>query len=86
MSFTPVRQLAISIDFGNEKFFVGNLFSYNNRILFEYDQAFLAKGLQISPINCPLKSGVQTFNKHWFEGLPGVFNDSIPDWLGKAAT
>ena len=53
------------------------------QIYFEYDRLFLNKGLEISPLKCPLRPGVQTFDPFLFEGLPGVFNDSLPDGWGR---
>lgn len=52
-------------------------------IYFEYDQAFLQSGLQISPFQLPIKQGVHTADCSLFEGLHGVFNDSMPDGWGR---
>lgn len=56
---------------------------HNRQVYFEYDQIFIKGGLEISPLRLPLKSGVQCFDDGLFEGLPGVFNDSLPDGWGK---
>ncbi len=37
----------------------------------------------MSPFRLPLKSGVQTFGTGLFGGLPGLFNDSLPDGWGR---
>jgi serine/threonine-protein kinase HipA len=56
---------------------------YENRIgLFEYDASFLALNLQLSPFNLPLISGLQRGNSTPFNGLQGVFSDSLPDGWG----
>lgn len=56
-------------------------------IVFEYAEAFRKGGLEISPIHLPLSvSGPQTFpelrRSSAFDGLPGVFADSLPDAFG----
>lgn len=38
---------------------------------------------EISPFRLPLKSGVTVFDIRPFEGLAGVFNDSLPDGWGR---
>lgn len=50
---------------------------------FEYDRGFLAHRLEISPLRLPLSFGLKTFDRALFEGLPGVFNDSLPDGWGR---
>lgn len=56
---------------------------YENRIgLFEYDASFLGLNLQLSPFNLPLISGLQRGNPTPFNGLQGVFSDSLPDGWG----
>ena len=62
---------------------VGLLYEKENRFFFEYSKDFLETGLQISPFKLPLKSGVFEEKTHMFDGLFGVFNDSLPDGWGK---
>lgn len=62
---------------------VGRLALHQGRILFEYDGTFIERGLNISPFHLPLRSGVQVGKPALFEGLPGVFNDSLPDGWGR---
>jgi serine/threonine-protein kinase HipA len=40
-------------------------------------------GLNISPFKLPLEKGLQTFNSTLFDGLPGIFDDSLPDGWGR---
>ena len=75
--------LKVGIKFSEEILPVGKLASRENRIYFEYDSAFLDRKLDISPFNLPLCPGVQSFDRHVFEGLPGVLNDSLPDGWGR---
>lgn len=62
---------------------LGRLLLHEGQVLFEYDDAFLKKNLNVSPFHLPLKTGVQIGKADLFEGLPGVFNDSLPDGWGK---
>ena len=48
-----------------------------------YDKSFLATGIEISPYKLPLKSGVMVCDDDLFEGLFGVFSDSLPDGWGR---
>ena len=53
---------------------------------FEYDDDFLGSGLQISPLMMPLRKGIvysNTQDPKAFDGLLGVFADSLPDFYGK---
>lgn len=57
-------------------------------VVFEYDPAFRASGLALSPIHLPLSTrGPVRFaelqRKEAFRGLPGVLSDALPDAFGK---
>lgn len=78
-----VKEVKVSINFGSSVQSVGRLAIRDRQIYFEYDQTFIEGGLEISPLRLPLKSGVQSFDYDLFEGLPGVFNDSLPDGWGR---
>ncbi len=54
----------------------------NHKVAFEYDDAWLEEGFSISPFSLPLKKQVFIPNKDYFEGLFGVFADSLPDAWG----
>lgn len=62
---------------------MGKLVLHEGQILFEYDTAFIQKQLNVSPFHLPLQTGVQIGKQSLFEGLPGVFNDSLPDGWGR---
>ncbi len=78
-----LAEIKVGINFGENTLAVGRIASRNRKIYFEYDALFLGRGLNISPLELPFKTGVQTFDPHLFEGLPGVFNDSLPDGWGR---
>ncbi len=82
MSFYPVDEIKVGLKFTDETIPVGRLASRDGVIYFEYDASFLKKGLEISPLKLKLESGVKSFDSFLFEGLPGVFNDSLPDGWG----
>ena len=52
---------------------------------FEYDPSWLAEGFSISPISLPLRPGVFVPEADPFDGLFGVFQDSLPDGWGADA-
>lgn len=83
MNYRPIHQIQVSLVFHDDPLPVGRLALRGDQIYFEYDRLFFNKGLEISPLKCPLRPGVQTFDPFLFEGLPGVFNDSLPDGWGR---
>ncbi len=83
MNFEPIRQIKVGLSFVDSVLPVGQLARRKNKLYFAYDAAFIEQGIEISPLKCPLKPGVQTFDPFLFEGLPGVFNDSLPDGWGR---
>ena len=82
MKHIPTARLEIYLE-GRRRWKVGRLAAQGRRILFEYDQAFLASGLDISPFNLPAKPGTIAGDPAMFDGLFGVFNDSLPDGWGR---
>jgi serine/threonine-protein kinase HipA len=62
---------------------MGTLTFANRRITFEYSPEFLKLGLELSPFKLPLQPGAHISNEPVFEGLFGVFNDSLPDGWGR---
>jgi len=50
--------------------------------IFEYDPGFLSTGFSISPFYLPMRPGAFTARREPFNGLFGVFNDSLPDGWG----
>jgi serine/threonine-protein kinase HipA len=79
---SPTDLLTVYLESG-ERQKVGRLALRQRQILFEYDPAFIATGIEISPLKLPLRSGVFTAPDMIFDGLFGVFNDSLPDGWGR---
>ena len=62
---------------------VGTLAVKDRKFYFEYDQEFLETGMELSPYKLPLKAGVQRCDDDTFEGVWGLFADSLPDGWGR---
>lgn len=85
MNTNPITHINVAIHFNTNQspLPVGQLTQQQRTIYFEYDKSFVERGLEISPLHCPLRQGVQQFDRTLFDGLPGVFNDSLPDGWGR---
>ena len=62
--------------------YVGKLAEQNGAILFQYAPEFLDAGINLSPFKLPISPEVKEDPKRTFDGLFGVFNDSLPDGWG----
>ncbi len=62
---------------------VGTLAIKDKKIYFEYDKDFLKTGIELSPYKLPLKAGLFRCDDATFDGLWGLFNDSLPDGWGR---
>lgn len=63
---------------------VGTLAKYDKyRTVFAYDREWLANGFAISPYSLPLTEKLFISNLEPFDGLFGVFADSLPDGWGR---
>jgi serine/threonine-protein kinase HipA len=84
VKFEPVRALTVFLELREgERTRVGRLALKNRELLFEYDRAFLQSRLELSPFRLPLRAGVFTGEASKFDGLMGVFDDSLPDGWGR---
>lgn len=83
MRFQDHQMIHVYLKIAEDKMPVGSLALRDRRIYFEYARDFLRAGLQISPLKLPLKSGILSSPDLVFEGLFGVFNDSLPDGWGR---
>lgn len=61
---------------------VGQLAHHNRLAHFEFDREFLISGVSLSPFKLPLRAGVISAPFDPFQGLHGVFADSLPDGWG----
>jgi len=65
---------------------IGTLIEHKGSIYFQYDKKFIVSGVQISPIKLPLSEILYTNKEHksLYQGIAGVFFDSLPDKHGMA--
>jgi serine/threonine-protein kinase HipA len=82
VTYAPTELLTVYLE-ARERRKVGRLAVRQRQILFEYDPAFIASGIEISPLKLSLRPGVFTSPHAIFDGLYGVFNDSLPDGWGR---
>jgi serine/threonine-protein kinase HipA len=75
--------LTVYLEARNQRRKVGRLAFKDRQVLFEYDAAFIASDIEISPIKLPLRPGVSIADTMIFDGLFGVLNDSLPDGWGR---
>ncbi len=64
---------------------VGTLLHDGRTVYFEYDSAFQKSGLEISPYKLDskiLRGAYTNTDTAYFQGIPGVFHDSLPDKFG----
>lgn len=75
-------RLNVFLNTYGKRHFVGILDEQGHRIFFEYAPEFITSGINLSPFMLPLKSQIFEDKKQTFDGLFGVFNDSLPDGWG----
>ena len=78
-----VKKIIVSIKFSKIAVELGELVSEGREIYFKYYTDFITKGLEISPIKLRLNTAINKAEVIPFEGLFGVFSDSLPDGWGK---
>lgn len=84
MKLEPARAIRVFLELEEgRRLHVGRLALKNRQVLFEYDSEFLSLGLELSPFKVPLAPGVVTGDPTKFDGLMGVFDDSLPDGWGR---
>lgn len=76
-------KLNVYIQFSDKEELVGQLVLNGREILFKYADNYLKKGYNLSPLKLKFDNSIQTAPINPFEGLFGVFADSLPDAWGK---
>ncbi|MCQ2061617.1 MAG: type II toxin-antitoxin system HipA family toxin [Fibrobacter sp.] len=79
MELTVVKKLTVKYN-GRV---VGYLADLSGEIGFQYDEVWLKDGFPLSPFSLPLTNKVFVNHKKMFNGLYGVFADSLPDGWGE---
>lgn len=67
----------------DDKIEIGDMIENEGKIYFKYHPDFVANGLEISPFKMKLSNEILVPKEQHFDGLFGVFSDSIPDGWGK---
>ena len=78
-----VKTVNVFLFINNTKVKVGRLAYQDGVIYFEYEKDFLDSKLELSPYKVPLRAGVFVCDDNIFEGLFGLFGDSLPDGWGR---
>lgn len=78
-----INKLFVSLLLEGNTFEVGELVLSDQKIYFRYNADFLKAGLNLSPIKLPFSGDIVSADKQPFDGLFGVFNDSLPDGWGR---
>ena len=78
-----IKTVNVFLNQKDKKIDVGRLAYKDGVIYFEYSVKFLSSKIELSPYKVPLKSGVFVCKDDVFEGMFGVFGDSLPDGWGK---
>ena len=78
-----IDKIFVSLNIEGIKHEVGELVLSEGKIYFRYNSDFIRTGLNLSPIKLPFNGEIHTTNKEPFDGLFGVFSDSLPDGWGR---
>jgi serine/threonine-protein kinase HipA len=78
-------KLSVSLELQGQVMPVGDLAwsRRDNRAYFEFSQDFIDRGLPVSPFKLPLNIGAAPAPMAPFNGIHGLFNDSLPDGWGR---
>ncbi|WP_273565876.1 type II toxin-antitoxin system HipA family toxin [Maribacter halichondriae] len=77
-----VTKLDVYIQFSKQEKLIGQLILDGRSILFKYSDAYLETGKNLSPNQLKFDDNPQTTKEKAFNGLFGVFADSLPDAWG----
>lgn len=80
---TGVNKIIVSLNLNNQDITVGELVTSDSKIYFRYNPGFVTMNLELSPFKLPLSNKIYSAEKYPFDGLFGLFNDSLPDGWGK---
>ncbi|QND62342.1 type II toxin-antitoxin system HipA family toxin (plasmid) [Mesorhizobium huakuii] len=85
MKFRPIREMKVVLDLEGSQRQLGTLAwsTDERRAYFQYSAEFITAPLLISPFNLAAKAGLIAAKLDPFDGLHGLFNDSLPDGWGR---
>ncbi len=83
MADAPFQRLEVRFTRSpEESILVGTLAEHEHRVYFEYDDAWLESGRELSPFKLAARPGLLEHTDRDFGPLPGLFDDSLPDGWG----
>jgi len=87
MTALPAGRLQVHLDFGAgaTPILLGECLWYGKEkvLAFEWSEQALALPYQLSPLRLPTRKGVVLAKREPFDGVHGLFSDSIPDGFGR---
>ncbi|VAX09289.1 HIPA protein, partial [hydrothermal vent metagenome] len=85
MRMDPGKPLEVSLHWDADDIQPVGKLAYRDRICYlQYDESFLAAGIELSPVHHKTGAGLQKpYDANIFEGLHGIFSDSLPDGWGR---
>ncbi len=78
-----IDRLDVLIKFEDKVQQVGQLVLNKSEILFKYEESYLSVGDNLSPLKLTFDDRIQGAKQNPFDGLFGVFADSLPDAWGR---
>jgi serine/threonine-protein kinase HipA len=78
-----VKKVFVFLDFGNTRLKVGTLVEDKKHVYFQFEASFLQEKYEISPFKLKKTNEILSCPNSPFDGLFGVFNDSLPDGWGR---
>lgn len=78
-----VTKIKAFLNLNNNKLEIGEMISDKQVIYFKFNEDFVESGLEISPFKLKLTPEIITPKEKHFDGLFGVFADSLPDGWGR---
>jgi serine/threonine-protein kinase HipA len=78
-----IQKIKAFLNLGDTKTEIGTMVENQGKIYFKYHPDFISCGFEISPFKMKLSNEILTPKETHFEGLFGVFSDSIPDGWGR---
>jgi serine/threonine-protein kinase HipA len=77
------KKIKVFLKFSEEEIPVGKLILHNRLIHFKYEEDFLNNGMNLSPLKLAFNNKIQVAAPIPFNGIFGLFDDSLPDGWGK---
>jgi serine/threonine-protein kinase HipA len=78
-----INKVNVFIKFSTNEELLGQLVIDGREVFFKYSAAFLERKLNVSPLKLKLDDSIQSTSLKPFDGLFGVFADSLPDAWGR---